>query len=104
MKRLCNRDGMCHGFSWSKGRNRNWQRGGGCLKKYCLGKPGRKGYGRGSHGYYERRTKYNRVNDGDWVGKHHKIDKNGRKKYASRGWWSRYKKKKAICEIDYDGR
>ena len=104
MKRLCNRDGMCHGFSWTKGRNRDWQKGGGCLKKYCLGKPGRRGYGRGSHGYYERRTKYNRVNDGVWVGKHNRIDKNGKKKSAGSGWWSRYKKKKAICELDYDGR
>jgi hypothetical protein len=103
MKKICNRNGNCHGFSWTRGRNRDWQRGGGCLKKYCMGRPWRRGYGRGSHGYYERRTKVTSKNNGAWVGANHHIDGSGRRKLISR-WWGNYLKKKPICEMDFDGR
>ena len=103
MKKRCNRNGKCHGFSWTRGRNRDWQRGGGCLKRYCTGKPWRRGYGGRSHGYYERKTKITSKNNGAWVGPHNYMDGNGRSRWISR-WWGRFLWKKPICEMDFDGR
>ena len=35
MKKRCIKSGECDGFSWTRGKTRDWQRGGGCQKTEC---------------------------------------------------------------------
>lgn len=53
MKQLCAKDKRCNGFSWTRG---STSYGWGCLKKNCKNN-GKNGFGRGSHGYYEKRAR-----------------------------------------------
>ena len=53
IKEKCSEASNCDGFSWSKNKNKDSDRGSGCLKYNC--KPdqeSRKGFGFGSHGYW----------------------------------------------------
>jgi len=55
LKKKCSENANCDGFSWSKGRNNNNNRGSGCLKKYCKSsQEGRRGFGYGSHGFWSK--------------------------------------------------
>lgn len=55
-KKKCTVNSRCNGFSWTKGRNSNSSQGSGCLKWGCKpSQEGRRGFGRGSHGYWAKR-------------------------------------------------
>ena len=54
-KEKCSENKRCDGFSWTKGRNSDSNRGSGCLKYSCkASQENRNGFGYGSHGYWAK--------------------------------------------------
>ena len=67
-KEKCSENPRCDGFSWTRGRNSDSSRGGGCLKSSC--KPGnewRRGFGYGSHGYWLKGNEVSKIKDGMFI-------------------------------------
>ena len=68
MKNRCIKSGECDGFSWTRGKTRDWQRGSGCQKTECsYENEGRRGYGYGGYGYWVKKSKINDTFNGAWV-------------------------------------
>lgn len=94
MKEKCRKDGYCTGFSWTSGKNSDYDRGSGCLK-VCWGGEGRHGYGNGSYDYYEKADDFKRKNAGARISDGKYMNVSGETKS------NRYSKKYAICQLDY---